>query len=657
MPNLLGAEASAYLKSAAHQPVSWEPWGDRAFARAKAEDKPVLLDIGAVWCHWCHVMDGESYEDPAVAEVLNREFVCVKVDRDERPDVDARYQRAVQAISGQGGWPLTAFLDADGRVFYGGTYFPPDQNPHGRPGFRTTLVEIARRYREERQKLLQNATELAERVGEALNESGAGEAAEGVLVAGADRMARMFDVRYGGFGGAPKFPHPGACEFLLARWWDTREDWPRDVVTRTLEGMSRGGIRDHLGGGFHRYAVDERWIVPHFEKMATDNAELLRAYCSAYSALGTAAFRDTATGIVDWILATLSDPAEQVFFASQDADTTFGDDGDYWTWTVAEAKAALSGPEFEVAAKVFDIGERGEMHLHPEKNVLWQRMVPSDTDRPTLEAAKRHLKSARDRRTAPFVDRTAYVSWNAMLAGALLQAGAVLDRSECNDLALGCLEKVWRNGWHEGSGMSRVIGRPAPAGMLDDQVQSASAFLDAYEATGTNAWLDRAIGVMEHVERAHGDSEGGYWDISGTGGPAYLAVRGKPAQDAPSPSGNGMAALVLARLAAITDDARWRGRLDRQVRTFAGAAGQLGLHGATFLRAIDWALNPATRIEVTGPLGPGEACAMHLAALQAWRPRRVVIRRPGGRPHATVCVGTTCSLPVATRAALAGLVA
>ncbi|HWH02500.1 MAG TPA: DUF255 domain-containing protein, partial [Gemmatimonadales bacterium] len=234
MTNLLGAEASAYLKSAAHQPVSWEPWGEGAFARAKAEDKPILLDIGAVWCHWCHVMDGESYEDPAVAEVLNREFVCVKVDRDERPDVDARYQRAVQAISGQGGWPLTAFLDSQGRVFYGGTYFPPDQNHYGRPGFRTMLMEVARRYREDREKLLNNATELAQRLGEALDETGKGEAAEGVLVTGADQMARLFDVRYGGFGGAPKFPHPGACEFLLARWWDTREDWPREVVTRTL---------------------------------------------------------------------------------------------------------------------------------------------------------------------------------------------------------------------------------------------------------------------------------------------------------------------------------------------------------------------------------------------------------------------------------------
>ncbi|HWZ27796.1 MAG TPA: thioredoxin domain-containing protein [Gemmatimonadales bacterium] len=657
MSNRLGGESSAYLKSAAHQPVHWEPWGDRAFQRARAEDRPILLDIGAVWCHWCHVMDGESYEDPAVAEVLNREFVCVKVDRDERPDVDARYQRAVQAISGQGGWPLTAFLDAEGQVFFGGTYFPPDQNSYGRPGFRSTLVEIARRYREDRETVSRNAKELAGRLAQALDESGKGEAAEGTLVAGADQMARLFDVRYGGFGDAPKFPHPGACEFLLARWWDTREDWPREVVVKTLEGMARGGIRDHLAGGFHRYTVDGRWIVPHFEKMATDNAELLRAYCAAYAAFGTPVFRETAAGIVDWVFETLSDPDEPVFFASQDADTTFGDDGDYWTWTVAEARAALSDREFAVAARVFDIGERGEMHHHPAKNVLWWRLAPAEGERAILQAAITKLADARRLRKAPFVDRTPYTSWNAMLAGAFLQAGAALDRPTCNDFALAVLERLWKDGWRGNAGMSRVIGRAAPDGMLEDQVNAAAAFLDAFEATGNRAWLDRAIAVMEHVERAHGDPAGGYWDVANSDGTAYLAVRGKPAQDAPSPSGNGVAALVLARLAALTDDPGWRRRLDTQIRSFAGAASSLGLHGATLLRAIDWALHPVTRIEVTGPPGPGEACAMHLLSLQTYRPRRVVVRGAGDGPRATVCVGTTCSLPVDARSALAELLA
>ena len=655
MPNLLGAESSAYLQSAAHQPVHWEPWGARAFQRARAENRPILLDIGAVWCHWCHVMDGESYEDPAVAEVLNREFVCVKVDRDERPDVDARYQRAVQAMSGQGGWPLTAFLDADGQVFFGGTYFPPDQNAYGRPGFRATLLEVARRYREDREKVTRNARELAGRLAQSLDETGKGVAAEGTLVAGADQMARLFDVRYGGFGDAPKFPHPGACEFLLARWWDTREDWPREVVEKTLAGMARGGIRDHLAGGFHRYTVDGRWVVPHFEKMATDNAELLRAYCAASAAFGAPVFRETAGGIVDWVFETLSDPQAHVFFASQDADTTFGDDGDYWTWTVTEARAALSDREFEVAARVFDIGEQGEMHHNPAKNVLWQRVTPRDDEQPMVRAAIAKLADARRRRTAPFVDRTPYVAWNAMLAGAFLEAGAVLDRPQCNAFALGVLDRMWKDAWRPDVGMSRVIGRPLPHGMLEDQVHAAAAFLDGYETTGDRLWLDRAVAVMEHVERAHGDAAGGYWDISVTDGTAYLAVRGKPAQDAPSPSGNGVAALVLARLAALTEGDTWRRRLARQVETFAGIASSLGLHGATMLRAIDWALHPVTRIEVTGPSGPGEACAMHLAALQTYRPRRIVVRSTGEQPRATVCVGTTCSLPVDTRAALSEL--
>jgi hypothetical protein len=297
------------------------------------------------------------------------------------------------------------------------------------------------------------------------------------------------------------------------------------------------------------------------------------------------------------------------------------------------------------------------MHHNPAKNVLWRRQAPTEGERATFHAAVAKLADARHGRSAPFVDRTPYTSWNAMLAGALLQAGAVLDRPPCNDFAVAVLERMWKDGWRAGVGMSRVIGRAAPDGMLEDQVQAAAAFLDAFEATGNRTWLDRAVTVMEHVERAHGDSAGGYWDISTAGGTAYLAVRGKPAQDAPSPSGNGVAALVLARLAALTDEPRWRQRLDTQIRAFAGVASSLGLHGATLLRAIDWALHPVTRIEIAGPSGPGEACAMHLTGLQTYRPRRVVVRAAGEAPRATVCVGTTCSLPVPTRVALSELLA
>ena len=671
--NLLAAEPSAYLKSAAHQPVHWSPWGEAAFARSRAEDKPILLDIGAVWCHWCHVMDGESYEDPHVAELLNRDFVCIKVDRDERPDVDVRYQRAVAALTGQGGWPLTAFLNPAGEVFFGGTYFPADENAHGRPGFATVLQHVARLYREDREKVAHSAQAIHQHVAATLNEAKAGPVTPQLVSQAADQMARLFDVRYGGFGTSPKFPHPAALEFLIARWHDTSEGWTREIVEKTLTGMARGGIRDHLGGGFHRYAVDERWIVPHFEKMAYDNAELLKAYLAAYQAWGTPLFREVATGIVDWVFEVLSDRAAGVFFTSQDADVGSHDDGDYWTWTPEEARAVLTAEEFDLVRRVYDVADAGEMQHNPSKNVLWWKLDPAGDDEwPMLQQARAKLKTARDHRPAPSVDRTAYVSWNAMLAAAFLRAGAVLDRPECNALALAALERIWQETWDETRGMGHVIGRSEPRGMLEDNVQSAAAFLDAFEATGHEDWLTRATRVMAYCTTAHwddaaeegsgggGGGRGGFFDVAkgrAAAGAVYLATRAKPVQDSPTPAPNGVAALVLARLWALTDGKQWRAQLDRQLAAFAGTVAELSLYGATLARAIDWAVHPVTRVEVAGPQGPGAACDMHLLALQTYRPRTIVVRKVAAQPAATVCVGTTCSLPVARPEALAELLA
>jgi uncharacterized protein YyaL (SSP411 family) len=661
MSNLLATEPSAYLKSAAHQPVHWHPWGDGAFARARADDKPILLDIGAVWCHWCHVMDGESYEDPAVATLLNSDFVCIKVDRDERPDVDARYQRAVQALTGQGGWPLTAFLTPDGEVFFGGTYFPPEENHYGRPGFLSVLKQVAGIYRGQRDKVRETATAIRRHVVESLDEAKNGDITPAILERAASEMARLFDIRYGGFGTAPKFPHSAAVQFLLARWHETREDWLREVVEKTLTGMAKGGIHDHVGGGFHRYAVDERWIVPHFEKMAYDNSELLHAYLDGYAALGHPLFKEVAQGIVSWVLEVLSDQKQGVFYTSQDADVAFGDDGDYWTWTLEELRAALPDEAFHVARRTFDVEEHGEMHHNPRKNVLWRKVDPANDDEwRLLKDALTRLKAARAKRKAPYVDTTPYVNWNAMMASAFLHAGAVLDRPECNQLALRVLGRVWSEAWHEKRGMGHVIGRVEPRDLLEDQVHAAAAFLDACEATGDDAWLTRAITVMHHCGRAHWDEvKGGFFDVARErAGAAYLASPAKPVQDAPTPSANGVAALVLARLWALTDDKEWRRLLDRQLATFGGAASQLALYGATLVRAVDWALDPITRVEVLGPKGEGAACDMHLLALQTYRPRKVVVRKTAERPaapSAIVCVGTACSLPVATPAALGDL--
>jgi uncharacterized protein YyaL (SSP411 family) len=365
-----------------------------------------------------------------------------------------------------------------------------------------------------------------------------------------------------------------------------------------------------------------------------------------------------AQGIVTWVLEVLSDRERGAFYTSQDADVQFGDDGDYWTWTPHEMRAALSEREGDVVRRVFDAEVPGEMRPDPERHVLWwQRDPGTEAEWSLLRGALTKLKAARDRRQAPAVDRTPYVNWNAMMASAFLHAGAVLDRPDCNALALRVLGRLWSEAWDAPRGMGHVLGRAEPRGLLEDQVHAAAAFLDAFEATGDAAWIERAATIMRYCAAAHGDAaKGGFLDVAkDPGGTGYLATPAKPIQDSPTPSANGVAALVLARLCVLTDDAEWRRVLDRQLATFAGTAAELALYGATFLRALDWALHPVTRIAVSGPGGDGPACAMHLRALQAYRPRKVVLRSLGERATATVCVGPTCSLPVSTPEALGDL--
>src|SRR5436309_493898 len=355
MSNLLASEPSAYLRSAAHQPVHWHPWGEAAFQRARAEDKPVLLDIGAVWCHWCHVMDAESYEDPALAELLNREFVCVKVDRDERPDVDARYQRAVQAIARQGGWPLTGFLTPDAQLFHGGTYFPPEAAP-GRPSFREMLERVLAVWRGERGQVRAQAEAIRDALAGHLDEAAPGELSDLVLADATHGILATADRAHGGFGSRPKFPHPATVEFLLHRWCDAPEPTLRAVIHEILDGMANGGFRDLLGGGFHRYSVDERWVIPHFEKMASDNAELLRVYARAAALLARPAWTAVARETVRWSRDVLADAdGAGGLGASQDADTGAGDDGDYFTWTREELAALLDADELAIALARFGI--------------------------------------------------------------------------------------------------------------------------------------------------------------------------------------------------------------------------------------------------------------------------------------------------------------
>ena len=670
--NRLADAASAYLRSAAHQPVHWHPWGDEPFAIARSENRPILLDIGAVWCHWCHVMDGESYEDPDLARYLNEHFVCVKVDRDERPDVDVRYQRAVQALAGQGGWPLTAFLTPDGDVFYGGTYFPPDDR-FGRSGFHTVLERVREVFHQEPDKVRQTATELRGHVAASLVEASPGALSPAMLAQGAERMARLFDWRYGGFGTAPKFPHPGALEFLIARWWDTREPWLREIAEETLTGMARGGVVDQVGGGFHRYSVDERWVVPHFEKMSYDNAELLRAFLHGYAAFGTPLLRETAEGIATWVLEVLADEDRGGFGASQDADVGLHDDGDYFTWTPDEAAAVLDADEWDVARRRWDIYPEGEMHHHPEKNVLWVARTIDAIARETtrepgavrdlVERARAKLKSARERREAPFVDHSVYVSWNAMLAEAFLEAGAILDRPECTAMALRTLDRIWTDGWDPALGLPHRLADTRTSNLtshtaylFDDQVQAASAMLAAHEHTGEARWLERADLLVRRMVADYWDAaDGGFFDTRAAA-EALLTTRAKPIQDAPTSSANATAALVLLRLGVITGDAAHRERAEHLLTAFAGTAAEMGIHGSTYLRAVDFLIQSECKVVVAE--GPATSVGLLSEALRTYRPRRVVVQQAAGAsdaltpPAAMVCAASACAPPARTVVAL-----
>src|SRR5580692_7055624 len=372
--NSLARASSAYLRSAMHQPIQWHEWGPEAFAAAERDNKPMLLDIGAVWCHWCHVMDRESYDDPEIAAIVNEHFIAMKVDRDERPDIDSRYQAAVQAVSGQGGWPLTAFLTPDGKPFYGGTYFPPNDG-YGRPSFRRVLLSIANAYKEKHGDVVEQASMVESSIAQSESFAGrSGRISASVIAAIQESALKMFDAQNGGFGSAPKFPHPSALDLLIERYArggslreanegsslksdgqapavSAKQDdlLLRSLIVVTLEHMANGGVYDQLAGGFHRYSVDEHWIVPHFEKMSYDNSELLKNYVHAYQVTGSEFFAAVARDIIRWMDEWLSDRERGGFYASQDADYSMDDDGDYFTWTRAEMQAVLTEEESAVA--------------------------------------------------------------------------------------------------------------------------------------------------------------------------------------------------------------------------------------------------------------------------------------------------------------------
>ena len=610
-----------------HQPIRWYEWGEEAFAAAQRENKPILLDIGAVWCHWCHVMDRESYDDPEVAKIVNENFVAVKVDRDERPDIDSRYQMAISTLSGQGGWPLTGFLTPDGRPFYGGTYFPPVDG-YGRPSFKRVLLSIANAFREKNNDVMEQAKMVEAALARAESFTGqSGEFSSRVISSIVKSALEMFDAQNGGFGQAPKFPHPSALDLIIEQYVRTGDEQLRKVFVTTLEHMANGGVYDQLAGGFHRYSVDERWIVPHFEKMCYDNSELLKNYVHAFQATGTEFFADVARDIIRWMDEWLSERERGGFYASQDADFSMDDDGDYFTWTLSEAQAALSEDEAKVAGLRYDINEVGEMHHNPEKNVLWVR-APLDEIakrmsitvprvRELLESAKKKMYAARLKRPMPYIDKTVYVGWNGLCVSAYLEAAKVLELTEARQFALRSLDRVLAEAWRPERGLLHVIAYSDPAaehrevpGLLDDYAFTTLACLDAYEATADLSYFHFARSIADAMIRKFFDAEGGgFFDTEANASEVKLGVlstRRKPFQDSPTPAGNPAAIIGLLRLHGYTNDASYREKAERTVELFAGMAEKYGLFGATYGIAAVHFSQPHTQVVVVGEGEPLE---------------------------------------------------
>jgi hypothetical protein len=686
-----------------HQPIQWHEFGEEAFAAARAANKPVLLDIGAVWCHWCHVMDRESYDDAEVAAIVNEHYIAVKVDRDERPDIDSRYQVAVASLTGQGGWPLTAFLTPDGKPFYGGTYFPPTDG-YGRPSFKRVLLSIAQAYREKHGEVLEQAQMVESAIARAESFSGSEKVSATVIDAILESARKMFDEVNGGFGSAPKFPHPAVLDLVMEQYvrprnGGTGDEELRTIFVHTLEKMARGGVYDQLAGGFHRYSVDERWIVPHFEKMCYDNSELLKNYVHAYQATGDEFFAGVARDIIRWMDEWLSDRAHGGFYASQDADYSMDDDGDYFTWTLAETKAALAEHEAAVATLYYDIEEAGDMHHNPAKNVLHiqnsleqiaRRLnIPEAREGALLTAAQKIMYAARLLRPTPYVDKTVYAGWNAMCVSAYLKAAKVLDLAPARHFALRSLDRLLSEGWNAERGMQHVIAysetlsglssdpraeRREISGVLDDYAFAVIACLDAYEATADLSYFRFARAIADAMVAGFYDPlDGGFFDTREAASNkqnalGILGTRRKPFQDSPTPAGNSAAAIALLRLHGYANEESYRDKAEQTLELYAGVAGQHGIFAATYGLAVARFFQPHTQVVVVG--NDEAATALYRAATRPLGLNTAVLRLDAGkvvaqnlppalaetipnlpalterRSFAVVCSGFACQPPI-----------
>jgi uncharacterized protein YyaL (SSP411 family) len=665
MPNRLAGETSPYLLQHANNPVDWFPWGEEALSEARRRNVPILLSIGYAACHWCHVMERESFEDAETARLMNEWFVPVKVDREERPDLDSIYMDAVQAMTGHGGWPMTMFVTPEGRPFYGGTYFPPEDR-HGMPGFRRVLSSVHDAWDNRREELDRQSSAIVDHIAQTAKIAATdGDPNAEVLRSALNGLQGSFDAEWGGFGGAPKFPQPMTIEFLL-RMHARGLPGAIDMARRTLEKMARGGMFDQVGGGFHRYSVDRVWLVPHFEKMLYDNGQLLRLYTRAWLVTRDELYRSTALATADYLVREMRHPAGG-FFSSQDADSE-GVEGKFYVWDYEELRR-VAGDDASAASAVYAAEPGGNWE---GTNVLWR---PRDDDvvavelgtdvaslNEAIERARRRLLDARETRVRPATDDKVLASWNGLAISGLAEAGRVFGRPDLVDAAARAARFVLSELRDAGGRLMRSWrdGRTSGPGFLDDYALMAAASIDLYETTFDETWFAEAMRLAEEAVRLFGDPAGGFFD---TGSDAeQLVVRPKDLFDNAVPSGNAVIAEVALRLGALTGDAAWEQRAAGVLRPLASVMGRAPTGFGYMLGVADLMLARAKEIAVAteDPSSPA-ARAMAEVVWSRYLPNRVLAvgrssgskvplleNRPAadGTATAYVCERFVCAAPV-----------
>jgi uncharacterized protein YyaL (SSP411 family) len=673
-PNRLSGSTSPYLLQHAHNPVDWFPWGEEALEKAKREDKPIFLSVGYSSCHWCHVMERESFENEEIARLLNERFVPIKVDREERPDLDEVYMTSVQMMTGQGGWPLSVFLTPDLQPFFGGTYFPPEDR-WGRPGFKSLLQRLDQTYRERRKELAESARQLAEQIAQGARPEGGEPPGRGWIEGALEGMRARFDDAYGGFGSAPKFPPAMGLLLLLRHLNRTRELAARHMVQTTLDHMAAGGLFDQLGGGFARYSTDREWLVPHFEKMLYDNALLVRAYLESWQALGRPLDARVVRETCDFVLREMAAP-EGGFASALDADSE-GEEGRFYVWTPAEVEGVLGAEEGAAFARLFDVTVEGNwehgrsvLRLLPERAHRLADPVHAK-ERERVDGWRRRMLEARERRVRPGRDEKVLAAWNGMMIGGLARAGAVLGEPRYLEAAQKASAFLLERLRPVGTLMhSFNRGRAEVPGFLDDVALLGLGVLDLFESTGEVRWLESALALADEMDRRFWDDGEGLYFYSESAHATPIA-RTHGGEDGATPGGNSAAAHLLVRLARLTGREPLAARARRVMSAHSGLAARAPSALHFMLGAVADLLADPREIVVVGD--PADPYTVELAAVaqRAYAPEAVrVIFDPGSpdarrlrellpliegkspaQPTAYVCSGYSCREPVTDAAA------